>query len=215
MEGWRTVPRMERSVETMKRIVAFILSLVMILAALAASANGAVECDWTMTVSGTDQRQLGDFTFIYTLDLTAEKKGGTTDQGAYTGTARLTMHFDASQMSKISRTGVAGFVDMDMSADSFTFDVVGYNEEAYSNFGGEDVLAPLVQYDSMALVDLPLTITGDHDVSSAIGHSSGGYINEESTLPMKVAIDGGQVTVSIDVPWFYGTFHGMVVGTPK
>jgi len=199
----------------MKRIVACILSLVVMLAASGALADGAVECDWSMTVSGTDQRQLGDFTFIYTLDMTAEKKGGTTDQGAYTGTARLTMRFDASQTSKPAGVDVSGFVDMDISADSFAFDVVGYNAEAYSDFGGVGALAPLVSYDSMALFDLPVTITGDHDVSSSLGRASGEYINEETTLPMKISIDGGQVTISIDEPWFYGTFHGMVVGTPK
>ncbi len=199
----------------MKGIVTSILSLVVMFAALGVLADGTVECDWTMTVSGTDRRQLGDFTFVYTLDMTAEKQGGTTDQGAYIGTAYLAMYLDASQASKIAGTDVAGFIDMDMSADSFSFDVVGYSEEAYSDFGGGDVLAPLVQYDSMALLDLPVTTTGDHDVSSAFGHVAGEYIDEASTLPMKIAIDGGQVTVSIDEPWFYGTFHGMVAGTPK
>jgi hypothetical protein len=168
-----------------------------------------------MAVSDTDQRNVEGFVFVYTLDLTAEKTGGTTEEGSYNGAVRLKMTFDASQTSKISGLDVSGFVDMDMAQDSFDFEVVGYDEETYSDFGRGDTLAPLTRYDSMALVNLTVSTTGDHDVSSSLGEASGEYIDEQSTLPMKIAIEGGQVTVSIDVPWFYGTFHGMVTGTPQ
>jgi hypothetical protein len=201
----------------MKKGLVFIVVFTFLAMALPCHADGGtpLPCNWTMTVSGTDQRNVEGFVFDYSLELNAEKAGGTTDQGSYTGTARLKMNFDASQTSKISGIAVAGFVDMDLSADEFNFDVVAYDEEAYSAFGGENSLAPLSAYDSMALFDLTLKTTGDQDVSSGLGQVTGEYIDEQSTLPMKILIDGGQVTISIDVPWFYGTFHGMVTGTPQ
>ncbi|MCE5235614.1 MAG: hypothetical protein ABFC62_06275 [Clostridiaceae bacterium] len=158
----------------------------------------------------------------YQLVLTAEKQGGTDERGAYTGTAHLTANFDASQMSQELLKVMGGF-NIDITASPLTFDVVAYSMEDYSDFGVKEdevgLLAPLVQYDSMSLVNAPFSGSGSLDVLVQDIQGQEGQAKTDfsgiAPIPMKIAIVGGQVTVTIESMELSDcSFMGMVVGTP-
>lgn len=186
----------------------------------AATPESAIECDWTLHVDDTVTKTTDGLAVKYNLVLIADKEGGIDEVGAYTGTVHLTIDFDASQMSKEMLKVMGGF-NVDVYADSFTFDIVVYNIETYSEFGvneGEAPLAPLVQYDSMALATPQMSGEGSIDIFVKGPNAQGGHKENAGSalpIPLKIAITGGKVNVSIPMLNLGDSFEGMVTGTPK
>lgn len=186
----------------------------------AATPESAIECNWTLHVDDTVTKTADGLTVKYNLVLIADKEGGIDETGIYTGTVHLTIDFDASQMSQEMLKVMGGF-RVDVSADSFTFDIVGYNIETYSEFGiteGELPIPPLVQYDSMALATAQMSGEGSIDVFVKGPNAQGGHKESASSalpVPLKIAITGGQVNIVIPMLNLDDSFDGMVTGTPK
>lgn len=186
----------------------------------ATAQNSALECDWTLHVDDIVTKTTDGLAVKYNLVLIADKEGGIDEIGTYTGTVHLTIDFDASQMSKDMIKVMGGF-NVDVSASSFTFDLVGYDIETYSRYSlkeGEAPIMPLVQYDSMALATPEMSGEGSIDVFVKGPGAQGGHKDNAGgamAVPLKIAITGGQVNVSIPMLNLGDSFNGMVTGTPK
>jgi hypothetical protein len=186
----------------------------------AAPADAPVDCDWTMFVEQTIPKTVDGLTINYELMLVAQKSGGKDVNGTYKGVAYVGVNFDASQMNSDVLKMLGGF-NVNACTYDLTFDVVGFDNEKYSEYGLEGDLPPLaqlVQYQSMALVTPQMTGTGTLDTSiTGIQGEHGGTSDSNSgstSVAMRMTVDSGKVTV--DIPSFQLThkFEGMVTGVP-
>lgn len=179
-----------------------------------------VECNWTLYVDQTIPVTTDGMTVDYTLLLVAQKTGGKDVYGTYTGACYLGVKFDASQMNNSVMQLLGGF-NVDAYSYDLSFDVISYDIEAYSDYGlkdGEAPIAPLVSYESMAL--LTPEMTGSGSLNPSIDGIQGEHaeINESAsgteTIPMKITINSGQVSVYIPSLQISHSFKGTLTGEP-
>lgn len=174
---------------------------------------------WTIQIDQTIPKTVQGMTVNYSLVLVAQKSGGKDVNGTYKGTAYVGVNFDASQMNNAAMQVLGGF-NVNAAAYDLTFDVVGYDQEKYSEYGlkdGEPPLAPLVTYQSMALLSPEMEGTGSFNVNITAPNASGGTSNSNSSstsIPMKMTIDSGKVGVYIPSFQLTSDFEGTVTGTP-
>ncbi len=176
------------------------------------------DCDWTLHVDDTIPVTFDDgITVNYTLILDAVKKGGKEDLGTYTGSAYFCMKLDTSKMPAVA-VQLAGNVEEILKTKEFTFDIVAYDEDAYSSFESKDAIAPLVEYDGMALISTPMAADGDVDLSFSGMRGEHGNLKDNSdgtyTVHMRLALRAGQVEVSLPGFPINTPFKGMLTGTP-
>jgi hypothetical protein len=185
--------------------------------------NGELlECNWVLKVDQTIPVKKDEMTVEYTLVLIAEKEGGTDVSGTYHGAAYIGVKLDISEFSNEAVEMTGGF-DLNAYGDNISFDVVSYDIENYSNYGvkeGEIGIAPLVKYESMALLSPEMTgagvlnpyLEGKQEGSVSGGHNEN--VSGSSPIPMKITINSGKVRV--DVPSFNigKHFEGLLLGVP-
>jgi hypothetical protein len=179
-----------------------------------------VECDWTLKVDQTIPVTTDGMTVNYTLILEATKNGGFDVLGNYKGTASIKVSLDASNLSNEVIQVTGGF-SMKASTDNLSFEIVPYDIESYSHFGvgeGEIPVAPLVKYESMALLSPVMTGSGVLNplVQGVQGEKA--EVNESVTgteaVPMRITVMSGKIRV--DIPSFKigKSFEGMLLGSP-
>lgn len=178
----------------------------------AADKTQEIECDWTLTVDDTVSTKVNGYDFKCTLNVKATKIGGKNDIGAYGGTVKLTYEY------KMQNQGVTGNATGSGQDPNIVIDVVPYDVAKYSDFGTEGgknaPLAPLIEYDTMALGNFNLTGSG------LSKESSGGaeWSKQESktiAVPYKIAVEGGQVVIELPSIAPNIKFKGMLTGTPR
>lgn len=164
--------------------------------------GASLERNWTLKVDQTIPVKDGDVTVNHTLVLIAQKKGGENIYGTYEGAAYIGSHLDISPLAKILVKLSGGF-DIDIFANNLSFEIEPFDMNRYSAYESKDKasLAPLVQYDSMALLSPVMeggiiinpTIKGSDGLQGSYEASGGG----SAPVPMKIAIKGGKVHVNI------------------
>lgn len=179
-----------------------------------------VDCNWTMYVDQTIPITKDGLTVNYTLLLIAQKAGGKDVNGTYQGAAYVGINFDASQMSNEALSFLGGF-DVNAYAYDLNLDVVSYDIEAYSDYGlkeGEAPIAPLVPYESMALISPQMEGTGTLNPSfSGIQGEQGGIdesVTSTTAMTMKITINSGKVSVYIPELNISYSFNGTLTGEP-
>ncbi len=216
---------------TTKRIVA-ILVLLLLIVMCGCSVNvknlsnsGAnselTKSDWLLKVDQTIPIKDGDITTNYTLVLIAQKTGGTDVYGTYEGAAYIGSELDASVLSKAFIKVVGGF-DINIFANNLSFEVEPYNMSEYSTYGNSEggaSVAPIVKYESMALMSPEMKGGIILDTKTqAIDGSQGGYSDSaEGTAPvvMKLAIKSDKVYVDIPMLKIDRSFEGFVTNKPQ
>ncbi len=182
--------------------------------------NAPVEAVWTMFVDQTIPKTADGMKINYRVMLVAQKSGGKDVNGTYKGAAYVGINFDASQMNNAAMSILGGF-NVNASTYALTFDVVGYDQETYSAYGlkdGEPPLAPLVTYQSMALLTPQMQGTGSLGVN--VTGAQGEHANTDQSaagstaIPMRITIDSGKVSVSVPSFQLTDSFKGTVTGTP-
>jgi len=177
--------------------------------------SNVLERTWTLKVDQTIPVKEGDVTVNHTLVLIAQKKGGKDIYGTYEGVAYIGSHLDLSPLAKILVKLSGGF-DIDIFANNLSFEVEPFDMNRYSSYGSEDKasLAPLVKYDSMALLSpemkggiiLNPTVKGIDGKQASYEAPGGGT----APVPMKIAIKSGKVHVNI--PTIVSeTFEGEII----
>lgn len=161
-----------------------------------------LERTWTLKVDQTIPVKEGDVTVNHTLVLIAQKKGGKDIYGTYEGAAYIGSHLDLSPLAKIL-VKLSGGYDIDIFANNLSFEIEPFDLDRYSSYGSKDKasLAPLVQYDFMALLSpemkggiiLNPTVKGIDGTQASYEASGGGT----APVPMKIAIKSGKVHVNI------------------
>jgi hypothetical protein len=179
-----------------------------------------LNCDWTMQVDQTIPITQDGFTVNYTLILVAQKKGGIDVLGDYKGSAYLKINMDASSLSNEVIKVTGGF-DVNASTNSLKFQLVPYDIERYSDYGlskDEVPLAPLVQYETMALISPEMQGTGVLNPMVQGKQGEKAEVNKSASqtmpIPMKITVIGGQVNVDIPSLKIGKHFEGMLLGTP-
>lgn len=187
---------------------------------VSATPNGPVDCNWLLSVNQTIPKTENGLTTNYTLTLVAQKSGGQDVYGAYKGAAYVNVSLDASNLSNEVMSVLGGF---NMTAYSFdvSFSMTPYDIESYSSYGlkdGEPPLAPLVQYESMALISPMMTGSGTLNPSVSGAQGEHGGINQAAqgtaAIPMKITVNSGKVTVSVPSFNMGNSFSGTLLGTP-
>lgn len=182
--------------------------------------NQAVDCVWTLHVDQTIPVDTDGMTINYTLVLIAQKAGGQDVNGMYEGAAYLACQLDASNLSN-EVFNVSGGFDVHAFANNLSFEVTDYNVQDYSDYGvsgGAAALAPLVQYESMALLTPDMQGSGVLNPSITGVQGEHGGINESvsdsTAVPMKITVNSGQAAV--DIPSFNidKSFKGSLTGIP-
>jgi hypothetical protein len=184
------------------------------------SEDEPLECDWTMQIDQTIPITQDGFTVNYTLILVAQKKGGIEVLGDYKGSAYLKINMDASNLSNEVIKVTGGF-DVNAFTNSLDFQLVPYDIERYSDYGlGKDEvpLAPLVQYETMALISPEMKGTGVLNPMVQGKQGEKAEVNKSASqtmpIPMKITVIGGQVNVEIPSLKIGKHFEGMLLGTP-
>jgi hypothetical protein len=187
------------------------------------SNNELLDCNWVLNVDQTiPVKDQDGMTVEYTLVLIAEKEGGTDVSGTYHGAAYIGAKLDISEFSNEAVEMTGGF-DLNAFGNDISFDVVPYEIESYSNYGvkkGEIGIAPLVKYETMALLSPEMTGAGvinPYLEGRQEGSVSGGYTGSATgteKIPMKITINSGKVRV--DIPSFKigKQFEGQLLGVP-
>jgi len=184
------------------------------------NANGnKAEGNWLLKVDQTIPVKEGDVTVNYTLVLIAWKEGGKNVHGTYEGAAYIGSHLDISPLSKLLVQLSGGF-DIDIFANNLNFKIEPFDKIKYSVYGSKDKasLAPLVKYESMALLtpEMKGGVIINPSVKSKNG-LQGSYKKSgkgEGPVPMKIGIKSGKVHVSI--PSIVGeTFEGTITCDPQ
>lgn len=177
--------------------------------------NKRVECDWTLHVDDTIYVEKEGIAVKHNLIIDAYKQGGKDDLGIYTGKATLHSEADLSALTNdaFAVNGKTGGAGTDSKA---MFEVVSYDVKVYSP--GEE-LAPILEYDSMALGVFNLNGYGFMDMSmlGADGTQGEGSEQFSSSVPVqfKMLVNGGKVSIEIPSLNLPETFDGMITGSPK
>jgi hypothetical protein len=216
---------------TTKRIVAFLL-LVLLIVMCGCSVNvknssdsGAnsefTKDDWLLKVDQTIPIKDGDVTVNYTLVLIAQKTGGTDIYGTYEGAAYIGSELDASVLSKAFINVTGGF-DINIFANNLSFEVEPYNMSEYSTYGNSEggaSVAPIVKYESMALMSPEMKggIILDTKTQAIDGSQAGYSDSAGGTAPvvMKLAIKSDKVYVDIPMLKIDRSFEGVVTNNPQ
>jgi len=177
--------------------------------------------DWLLKVDQTIPIKDGDITTNYTLVLIAQKTGGKDVHGTYEGAAYIGSELDASALSKAFINVVGGF-DINIFANNLSFEVEPYDIGKYSQYGNSEggaSLAPVVKYESMALMSPEMKggIILDTKVEAADG-VKGGYADTgggAAPVVMKLAIKSGKVYVDIPHLKIDRSFEGFVTNEPQ
>lgn len=188
------------------------------------SKNELLDCNWILKVDQTiPVKDKDGMTVEYTLVLIAEKEGGTDVSGEYHGAAYIGAKLDISEFSNEAVEMTGGF-NIEAFGNDISFDIVPYDIESYSNYGvkkGEIGIAPLVKYETMALLSPEMTGTGvinPYLEGRQEGSVSGG-VNEGVTstvpVPMKITINSGKVNVDLPTFKIGRHFEGQLLGIPK
>lgn len=183
------------------------------------ASSKVLERNWTLKVDQTIPVKDGDLTINHTLVLIAQKKGGENIYGTYEGAAYVGSHLDISPLAKIL-VKLSGGYDIDIFANNLSFEIEPFDMNRYSAYGSKDdtSLAPLVQYDSMAMLSPEMkggiiinpTIKGSDGLQASYEASGGGT----APVPMKIAIESGKVHVNI--PTIVSeTFEGTITSDTK
>ena len=165
------------------------------------------ECNWTLEVSNTQTANVNGYDFTCTLSIMGIKLGGTDELGAYRGLVTLDYQYDMQQ-GNVGGNASGGGQEIDA-----IIEIVAYDEGKYSDAAGQTQLAPLVQYDAMALGNLILTGSGEASESAGgVNWSTG----ETKTIPVpyRMTVDGGQVSIELTTVAPGVQFTGMITGTP-
>jgi hypothetical protein len=184
------------------------------------SKDGPLECDWTLHVDQTIPIKTDGMTVNYSLVLVAQKKGGIDVLGDYKGSAYIEISMDASNLSN-EVIKVAGGFNVNASTNNLDFQLIPYDIESYSDYGlgkGEIPLAPLVKYETMALISPEMQGNGVLNPSVKGVQGEKAEVNESMSqtmpIPMKITVIGGQVRVEIPSFKIGKSFEGMLLGTP-
>lgn len=168
-----------------------------------------VECDWTLAVNDTVKTKSNGYDLTCTLKIDAVKAGGISETGTYVGAASISYEYD---MQRGDVAGNAAGAGQDANAKVA---VTSYDAAAYSDAGPDNgALAPVVEYDAMALGSFAFTGTGLSQESAG-----GAQWSEEkgntTQVPFRMAVDGGQVSVELPSIAPNVVFEGTITGTPK
>lgn len=186
-------------------------------------ANNPVECDWVLKVDQTIPVKTDGMTVEYTLVLIAEKKGGTDVSGTYEGAAYIGCKLDISEFSNEVVEMTGGF-DINAYGNNIIFDVIPYDINDYTDYGlkkDELGLAPLVEYETMALLSPEMTGTGivNPNIQGKPEGSVSAEFNESVSstvpVPMKITIRSGKVNVDLPTLKVGRYFEGQLLGVPK
>ncbi|MGI6152129.1 MAG: hypothetical protein ACOYIR_09320 [Christensenellales bacterium] len=183
-----------------------------------APAQGPVECNWVLKVDHTIPVTTDGLTVNYTLVLIAQKVGGTDVYGTYEGAAYIASVLDASNLSNEFFEVTGGF-DLQAYANDLSFELVPYDIEEYSRYGiaEDDIpLAPLVRYESMALLSPEMTGGGVLNPYVLGDNVTAGYYDTAcGTAPvaMKIVVNSGKVEVTVP-SLTYESFKGLLLGEP-
>lgn len=180
-----------------------------------------LDCDWTMHVDDTVTKSYQGMQMDFTLILLAKKNGGSDELGTYKGKAYLFEKTNVPSMGKAVGGSAEGYQYSEGRDDNVQFDVIKYDVNKFSEFGqqkGAVDLAPLVKYDSMALYTTKMSWSADWNILYHDDDDSGVVADSYSdmaNLPMKIAVEGGQVSVTILMHGFVTLdFKGIVTGDP-
>lgn len=177
----------------------------------AANKSQEVECDWTLTVNDTVSTKVNGYDFKCTLSVNVTKIGGKNDIGIYGGTVKLSYEY---KMQSQGVTGNAVGSGQDLNS---VITVVPYEVDKFSDFGvksGNSPLAPLIEYDTMALGNFNLTGNGISK-ESARGAEWSKQESKTISVPYKIAIDGGQAALELPSIAPDIKFKGVLTGTPR
>lgn len=179
-----------------------------------------LDCDWTLRVDQTIPVETDGMTVNYTLVLIAQKQGGTDVYGTYEGAAYIGQNLDASSLSN-SVISVTGGFDIHAFANNLSFELVPYDVDSFSRYGigeGDAPIAPLVQYESMALISPEMTGGGVlNPFVSGIQGEQMGYDAEAygtEAVVMKITVNSGKVQVVVPVFNIGHSFEGWLTGHP-
>ena len=185
--------------------------------------NGPAECNWFLKVDETiPVKSEGGFTTDYTLVLIAVKEGGTDVTGTYEGAVYIGCKLDISEFSN-GIIDMSGGFDIEAYGNDVVFDIVPYNGDTYVDYGlkeGELGLAPLLSYETMALLSPEMTGTGIIDPSiqgkpeGSVSAEFNESVSSKVPVPIKIAIQSGNVTVELPTFKIGRTFKGQVLGIP-
>lgn len=182
--------------------------------------DAPLDCDWTLHVDQTIPIESDGMTVNYTLVLIAQKIGGTDVYGTYEGAAYIGTSLDASNLSNAFIDVTGGF-DMHAFANNLSFELVPYDIEAYSRYDvgeGEAPIAPLVSYESMALISPEMTGGGvlNPNVTDIQGMNMGYEAEAFGTeaVTMKITVNSGMVQVVVPSFNISHSFEGRLLGDP-
>jgi hypothetical protein len=166
--------------------------------------EGATEANWTLEVSDTQTAKISGYDFTCTLSIMAVKLGGTSDLGTYRGTVTFDYEYNMKQ-GNISGNAKGSGQQVDA-----VIEVVAYDVEKYA---AGDPLAPLTEFDGMALGSLILKGSG---VSNEQAGGATWSTGESRTIntPYKLTVEGGQVQIILTGIAPGTAFQGMITGTP-
>ncbi|MEL7602888.1 MAG: hypothetical protein AAGU77_07005 [Bacillota bacterium] len=165
------------------------------------------ECNWTLEVSDTRTAKVNGYDFTCTLSIMGIKLGGTDELGTYRGLVTLDYQY-AMQQGGVAGNAAGGGQEIDA-----VIEVVAYDEQKYDDAAGQTQLAGLVEYDAMALGNLILTGSGEAQESAGGGSWSTGE-SKTLSVPYRMTVDGGQVSIELYTVAPGVQFTGMITGTP-
>ena len=165
------------------------------------------ECNWTLEVGDTVTAKVNGYDFTCTLSIMAVKLGGTDELGTYRGIVTLDYKYDMKQGS-ISGNAAGGGQEIDA-----VIEVVSYDAQKFDDSAGQTELTQLVAYDAMAIGSLSLTGSGTAN-EEAGGASWATGESKTVSVPYRMAVDGGQVTIELINVAPGVQFKGMITGTP-
>ncbi len=168
-----------------------------------------VQSDWTLEVDSTINTKINGYDLKCTLTVYATKQGGTDELGLYGGEATLKYSYD------MSSGGVAGNAQGEGEDGSVVIDITPYDPEKYADSQGDaSALAPLVEYDAMALGSFNVTGAGISN-ESAGGADWSKQESKSVAVPFKMTILGGQVEIELPSLAPGNKFTGILTGVPN
>lgn len=180
-----------------------------------------LDADWIIYVDQTIPITKDGLTTEYTLVLAARKAGGKDVYGTYEGAAYISCKLDMSELTSEFMKIMGGF-DIQAYSNAFSFDVVPFINDEYTNYGKSEDSIPmmsLVEYESMALVSPNMTGTGI--INPNISGQNGEIVNFDEDvsgtlpIPIAIAIKSGKVYVTLPTIQMEYSYEGIITGEPQ